>query len=98
MDRSGLQTPPGASRTTAADPRQLSDVVSPEGAAELLSFVPHARYVDVEATGHMVAGDDNDVFTAELTEFLDGLPAPDRGRRRDRDLGEFEVAVPGGVT
>jgi pimeloyl-ACP methyl ester carboxylesterase len=52
---------------------QLSDVVSPEGAAELLSLVPHARYVDVEATGHMVAGDDNDVFTAELTGFLDGL-------------------------
>ena len=52
---------------------QLSDILSEEGAEELRRMVPGARYVDVAATGHMVAGDDNDVFTASLTEFLDGL-------------------------
>ncbi len=49
---------------------QLSDILSPEGAAELLELIPGAQYVDVAATGHMVAGDDNDVFTSSLTAFL----------------------------
>jgi pimeloyl-ACP methyl ester carboxylesterase len=49
---------------------QLSDILSPEGAAELIDMIPSARYVDVAGTGHMVAGDDNDVFTEALTGFL----------------------------
>jgi pimeloyl-ACP methyl ester carboxylesterase len=53
---------------------QQSDVVSPEGAAELLELVPGSRFVDVRGTGHMVAGDDNDVFTREVLGFLDALP------------------------
>ncbi|MCW2534127.1 MAG: alpha/beta hydrolase [Blastococcus sp.] len=53
---------------------QQSDVVSPEGAAELLDLVPGSRFVDVQGTGHMVAGDDNDVFTREVLGFLDTLP------------------------
>jgi pimeloyl-ACP methyl ester carboxylesterase len=53
---------------------QQTDVVSPEGAAELLHLVPGARFVDVQGTGHMVAGDDNDVFTREVLGFLDALP------------------------
>lgn len=53
---------------------QQSDVVSPEGAAELLELVPGSRFVDVQGTGHMVAGDDNDVFTREVLGFLDTLP------------------------
>jgi len=52
-----------------------SDVVSEEGAAELLSLIPGAEYVDVPATDHMVAGDDNDIFTKRMTDFLDRLPA-----------------------
>jgi pimeloyl-ACP methyl ester carboxylesterase len=51
-----------------------SDVVSTDGAAELLELVPEARVVDVRGTGHMVAGDDNDVFTREILGFLDDLP------------------------
>ncbi|MEQ3549912.1 alpha/beta hydrolase [Pseudonocardia nematodicida] len=47
-----------------------SDVVSPAGARELLDLVPSAWYVEVEGTGHMVAGDDNDVFTGSLLEFM----------------------------
>ncbi|HET6507005.1 MAG TPA: alpha/beta hydrolase [Baekduia sp.] len=50
-----------------------SDVVSEAGMADMLALVPTARSVDVKAAGHMVAGDDNDVFGAALEQFLDGL-------------------------
>jgi pimeloyl-ACP methyl ester carboxylesterase len=46
-----------------------SDMVTAEAAAELLDLIPAARLVEVPA-GHMVAGDDNDVFTREVHEFL----------------------------
>lgn len=46
-----------------------SDMVSSEAAAELLALIPTARLVEVPA-GHMIAGDDNDVFTREVHEFL----------------------------
>ena len=52
-----------------------SDVVSDEGVSELLSLIPGAEYVNVPATGHMVAGDDNDVFTRRVNGFLAGLAA-----------------------
>ena len=51
-----------------------SDVVSTDGAAELLELISGARAVDVQGTGHMVAGDDNDVFTRKILGFLEGLP------------------------
>jgi pimeloyl-ACP methyl ester carboxylesterase len=50
-----------------------SDIVSAEGAAELLELIPGSRQVDVRGTGHMVAGDDNADFTARVLEFLDSL-------------------------
>jgi len=40
----------------------------------LLRLIRGARSVDVRGTGHMVAGDDNDVFTREVLGFLDALP------------------------
>ncbi|MHA6793432.1 alpha/beta fold hydrolase [Pseudonocardia bannensis] len=49
---------------------EQSDIVSDDGVAELLGLIPGSRYVDVSATGHMVAGDDNDVFTRRVLEFL----------------------------
>ncbi|MDT7667381.1 MAG: hypothetical protein QOC74_164, partial [Pseudonocardiales bacterium] len=54
-----------------------SDIVSDEGVAELLSLIPHARLADVSDAGHMVAGDDNDVFTANLIDFLLDVAADD---------------------
>lgn len=51
-----------------------SNVVSEEGVAELLQLIPHAEYVDVSGAGHMVAGDDNDVFAGQLGGFLDRIP------------------------
>ena len=48
-----------------------SDVVSDEGMADMLALVPTAESVDIPAAGHMVAGDDNDVFAARLAAFLE---------------------------
>jgi len=48
-----------------------SDVVSPEGAAELKQLIPHAVVVDVAGAGHMVAGDRNDRFNDAVIEFLE---------------------------
>jgi pimeloyl-ACP methyl ester carboxylesterase len=50
-----------------------SDVVSDAGIADLLGRIPSARVADVAAAGHMVAGDDNDVFATTLEAFLDEL-------------------------
>ena len=50
-----------------------SDVVSPEGAAELKQLIPHAEVVDVAGAGHMVAGDRNDRFNAAVVDFLDRI-------------------------
>ncbi|WP_283252549.1 alpha/beta fold hydrolase [Aeromicrobium wangtongii] len=51
-----------------------SDVVSPEGAAELQQLIGHAVVREAKA-GHMVAGDDNDVFATQVVQFLaDQLP------------------------
>jgi pimeloyl-ACP methyl ester carboxylesterase len=47
-----------------------SDVVSDTGLADMLTLIPHAQTVDVQAAGHMVAGDDNDVFAERLEAFL----------------------------
>jgi len=48
-----------------------SDIVSDEGLANMLALVPHAQSVDVASAGHMVAGDDNDIFASRLEAFLD---------------------------
>jgi non-heme chloroperoxidase len=48
----------------------MSDVLSDEGVRELRALVPHAEYADVAGAAHMVAGDDNDAFSAAITAFL----------------------------
>lgn len=48
-----------------------SDLVTPESVEAFLAAVPSAQFVDVANTGHMVAGDDNDAFTAAVVQFLD---------------------------
>jgi pimeloyl-ACP methyl ester carboxylesterase len=47
-----------------------SDVVGDAGMADMRRLIPHAELVEVGAAGHMVAGDDNDVFTTRLEAFL----------------------------
>ncbi|MFF0817206.1 alpha/beta fold hydrolase [Rhodococcus sp. NPDC003318] len=50
-----------------------SNVVSTEGARELLELIPGSRHIDVSGAGHMVSGDDNDVLSVGLLEFLSEL-------------------------
>lgn len=47
-----------------------SDLLSEEGVREMQELIPQARSVEVGAAGHMIAGDDNDVFTTELLGFI----------------------------
>lgn len=49
---------------------KLSDVVSDATQAEFMEAVPHAKFVDVTGAGHMVAGDQNDVFSKGIIDFL----------------------------
>lgn len=46
-----------------------SDVVSDEGVRSFQQLIPHAVVRSAEA-GHMVAGDDNDVFVSQVVDFL----------------------------
>jgi pimeloyl-ACP methyl ester carboxylesterase len=50
---------------------RVSDLLSEEGARELLELVPHAELVDVGGAGHMVAGDRNDLFNDAVVGFLE---------------------------
>lgn len=49
---------------------QQSDVVSPEGAAELRGAMPQLEFVDIKGAGHMIAGDRNDAFNSAVHAFL----------------------------
>lgn len=51
-----------------------SDIVSEEGLREMHELIPHAQSVEVGSAGHMIAGDDNDVFTSELLQFIESTP------------------------
>jgi pimeloyl-ACP methyl ester carboxylesterase len=52
---------------------RVSDLLSVEGAQQFLALVPHARFVDVDGAGHMVAGDRNDAFNSAVLGFLSPL-------------------------
>ena len=45
-------------------------MTSQQSVEEFLEVVPHAEAVDVSGTGHMVAGDRNDVFSDAVIAFL----------------------------
>ena len=52
-----------------------SDLVSARTVEEFQSLVPHAQHAHLPQATHMLAGDDNDSFTATVLEYLAGLPA-----------------------
>jgi pimeloyl-ACP methyl ester carboxylesterase len=52
---------------------RMSDLLSEEGAQELLQLVPHAQLVDVAGAGHMVAGDRNDLFNDAVVSFVESV-------------------------
>ncbi len=51
-----------------------SDVVSRETIAEFMHLLPHAQHVEIPRATHMLAGDDNDAFTAAIEDFIRSLP------------------------
>ncbi len=54
-----------------------SDVVSDATINEFLELVPHATHARVASATHMLAGDENTVFTHHVRTFLDALPVID---------------------
>lgn len=51
-----------------------SDLVSERTIEEFRALVPHAEHAHLPDATHMVAGDDNDAFTATVLEYLSALP------------------------
>jgi len=49
---------------------EKSDIVSDATIAEFMQLVPHAEHVRVPRATHMVAGDENDAFSATVLKFL----------------------------
>ncbi len=47
-----------------------SDIVNDEGVEEMQRLVPQTEIYEVPAAGHMVAGDQNDMFSAGVLSFL----------------------------
>ncbi len=51
-----------------------SDLVSQHNIDEFRQLVPHAQHVRLADATHMLAGDDNDAFTATVLDYLASLP------------------------
>lgn len=51
-----------------------SELVTPASIDHFLALAPHARHVRLPQATHMLAGDDNDAFTATVLNYLDVLP------------------------
>ncbi len=60
-----------------------SELVSEEHAAEFLTLVPHAKYADISDAGHMVAGDQNDIFAEAVIGFLHQLESAPKAMAKD---------------
>jgi len=72
-DRGGAGGSPCRCCWCAAAPASWCPRTSPR---EFVAQVPNAAYVDVHGAAHMVAGDVNDPFTAQVVAFLDRLAQP----------------------
>jgi pimeloyl-ACP methyl ester carboxylesterase len=62
----------------------LSDVISRPIADEFAELAPQAQVLEVDRAAHMVAGDDNDRFTATVLAFLEELPVSATSDMRGR--------------
>jgi pimeloyl-ACP methyl ester carboxylesterase len=51
-----------------------SDVVSDAGMQDVQQRIPHADVVQIANAGHMLVGDDNDIFSRSLEAFLSPVP------------------------
>ncbi|MGR4894365.1 alpha/beta hydrolase [Stenotrophomonas sp. ATCM1_4] len=64
-----------------------SDLVSPQTVEEFMTLVPHAQHVHLPEATHMVAGDDNNAFTAAVLNYLDALPSAAASARTEHVTG-----------
>jgi pimeloyl-ACP methyl ester carboxylesterase len=48
----------------------LSDVITPDGVDDLLTRKPDVDVVEIDGAAHMIAGDQNDAFSAAVVTFL----------------------------
>ncbi|MGI4814432.1 MAG: alpha/beta fold hydrolase [Janthinobacterium lividum] len=73
----------------------MSDLLSEDGVREFQKLVPNCEVVNIDAAGHMVAGDRNDSFGRAAVEFLtrvvpvDGAPL--LGTQREELLRKMEA-------
>ena len=54
---------------------KLTELISDEGVQSLKSAIPQLKVADVSQAGHMVAGDQNDMFSTEVLAFVSDLKA-----------------------
>ncbi|KRG70212.1 peroxidase [Pseudoxanthomonas dokdonensis] len=73
-----------------------SDLVSAETVDEFLRLVPHARHLQLPDASHMLAGEDNDTFTAHVLQYLAELRSADDGS--DEPASFHTPASASGVT
>ena len=64
-----------------------SDVLTPSIAAEFIGLVETATMAEVPHAGHMVAGDNNDAFTAAIHDWLETFASSDSTRAARRTAG-----------
>ena len=58
-----------------------SELVSERTVSDFLELAPHARHVQHAHATHMLAGDDNDLFTATVLDYLADLDGTGTARR-----------------
>jgi pimeloyl-ACP methyl ester carboxylesterase len=68
-----------------------SDVLTTAIAREFIELAAHATVAEVQGAGHMVAGDNNEAFTAAIREWLATFP---RAECRQNPLEPGEPVVP----
>jgi pimeloyl-ACP methyl ester carboxylesterase len=69
---------------------ELSEIVTEELASEFLRLLPSAKQKVIPDARHMVAGDDNEIFTSAVLEFMDA------NLFRDRPLARPPASPPVG--
>jgi pimeloyl-ACP methyl ester carboxylesterase len=60
-------------------------VLSVGVAREFIELAPSATMAEVPRAGHMVAGDNNDAFTAAIRAWLDAYPRVSRSSASTND-------------
>ena len=70
-----------------------SELIEHRHIEEFLDLAPHAEHEHLPAATHMLAGDDNDRFSAAVLRFIERLPTPS-GRRAAPSSGASRHPLP----